>query len=73
MAVTKDGLLEHYAALKQLTPPLTENGALEDFVGLTVKSPNLRGGIEDAEKLKPPYRADDDRFLDFKDTKTVLA
>lgn len=45
MAVTKDGHLEHYAILKQLTPPLIENGGLEDFVGLTVKNPaQFEGG-----------------------------
>ncbi|KAN0077681.1 hypothetical protein V8E54_005985 [Elaphomyces granulatus] len=85
MALTEDGHLdtvaltgdeppEHYTALQQLTPPLTENGKLEDFVGLTVRNPVQFGGvenrIEDGEKLKPPNRADDNRFQGFKDTKS---
>ena len=59
-----------------LPPPLAENGELEDFVGLTVKNPIRFEGVgieEDTGNLKPPNRADDNRFLDFKETKIASA
>ena len=76
VALTEDECPEHYAPL-QPTPPPSENSALEDFVGLTVKNPARFEGVSDAtknvDKLESPNRTDDDRFLDFKDTKIATA
>jgi Reverse transcriptase (RNA-dependent DNA polymerase) len=67
---------EHYAPL-QPTPPPSENSAMEDFVGLTVKNPARFEGVSDTrenvDKLESPNQTGDDRFLDFKNTKIATA
>jgi Reverse transcriptase (RNA-dependent DNA polymerase) len=72
-----------------LTPPATEKGALEDFVGLTVRNPARSEGVRedgyvgsmenmlDSEVNEPELSnragADDDRFEGFKDVEIATA
>jgi hypothetical protein len=78
IALTEDECPEHYAPL-QPTPPPSEIRALEDYVGLTVKNPARFEGVgnkissDNNMSLKLLNRADDDRFLDFKETNIASA